>query len=116
MSLSAEKKAELQKIAKKLRYDIVLMIGSGKPGHLGGSCSIADIVAVLYFHKMRHKPENPKWPDRDRFLLSKGHAAPIFYTVLANAGAVRGVVRVGLLRQEGISDAQGTRYDPPRPS
>ena len=86
MSVSAEKRAELETIARKLRYDIVMMIGAGKPGHLGGSCSIADLVAVLYFHKMRHKPDDPKWPDRDRFLLSKGHAALTQYAALARWG------------------------------
>lgn len=86
MSISAEKKQELEKIAKKLRYDIVMMIGAGKPGHLGGSCSIADIVAVLYFHKMRHNPKEPKQPDRDRLLLSKGHAALTQYAALAECG------------------------------
>jgi len=86
MSVSAEQAAELREIAKKLRYDIVMMIGAGKPGHLGGSCSIADIVAVLYFHQMRHDPRNPKWPDRDRFLLSKGHAALVQYAALAECG------------------------------
>jgi len=86
MSVSDEKIAELGKTARKLRYDIVMMIGAGKPGHLGGSCSIADIVAVLYFHKMRHKPKDPKWPDRDRLLLSKGHAALTQYAALAECG------------------------------
>jgi len=86
MSVSAEKIAELEKIARKLRYDIVMMIGAGKPGHLGGSCSIADIIAVLYFYKMRHNPKNPKWPDRDRLLLSKGHAALTQYAALAECG------------------------------
>ncbi len=86
MSLSAEQAAKLEKAAKRLRYDIVQMIGAGKPGHLGGSCSIADIVAVLYFHKMRHKPQDPKWSDRDRFLLSKGHAALAQYAALAECG------------------------------
>jgi len=86
MAISADKIAELEKIAKKLRYDIVMMIGAGKPGHLGGSCSIADIVAVLYFHKMRHNPDNPKFPDRDRLLLSKGHAALAQYAALAECG------------------------------
>ncbi len=86
MSVSAEKIAELEKIARKLRYDIVMMIGAGKPGHLGGSCSIADIVAVLYFHKMRHNPRDPKWPDRDRLVLSKGHAALTQYAALAECG------------------------------
>jgi transketolase len=86
MSLTEAKAAELEKTAKKLRYDIVLMIGAGKPGHLGGSCSVADIVAVLYFHKMRHDPANPKWAERDRFLLSKGHAALAQYAALAECG------------------------------
>ncbi len=86
MSITDEKVAELEKIAKKLRYDIVMMIGAGKPGHLGGSCSIAEIVAALYFHKMRHDPANPQWPDRDRLLLSKGHAALTQYAALAECG------------------------------
>ena len=86
MSVSAEKAAELEKAARRLRYDIVMMIGAGKPGHLGGSCSIADIVAVLYFHKMRHDPRNPRGPDRDRLLLSKGHAALAQYAALAECG------------------------------
>jgi transketolase len=84
--VSAEQVAKLQNAAKKLRYDIVLMIGAGKPGHLGGSCSIADIMAVLYFYKMRLDPKNPTWPDRDRFLLSKGHAALAQYAALAECG------------------------------
>jgi len=83
MSISDEKAAELEKRAKKLRYDIVLMIGADKPGHLGGSCSIAEIIAALYFYKMRHDPKKPKWHDRDRFLLSKGHAALKQYAALA---------------------------------
>jgi transketolase len=62
------------------------LIGKGKVGHLGGSCSSADIVAALYFHKMKHDPKNPKNPDRDRFLLSKGHAALVQYAALAIAG------------------------------
>lgn len=86
MAISDERVAELEKVANKLRYDVVMMIGAGKPGHLGGSSSIADIVAVLYFHKMRHDSSNPKWPDRDRFLLSKGHAALAQYAALAECG------------------------------
>lgn len=62
------------------------LIGAGKVGHLGGSCSSAEIVAALYFHKMRHDPQNPQLPDRDRFLLSKGHAALGQYAALALAG------------------------------
>jgi transketolase len=86
MSITAEKTKELEKIARMLRYEIVMMIGAGKPGHLGGSCSIAELVAVLYFYKLRIDPKNPKWPDRDRFLLSKGHAVLTQYAALAELG------------------------------
>lgn len=62
------------------------MIGRCGSGHPGGSLSAADILTVLYFHKMKHNAKDPKWPDRDRFVLSKGHAAPVLYSVLAEAG------------------------------
>jgi transketolase len=84
--LNDEQFRRLQGIAKQLRRNIVTMIGCGKPGHLGGSCSVADIVAVLYFHKMRIKPNDPKWPLRDRFLLSKGHAVLAQYAALVELG------------------------------
>jgi transketolase len=77
---------ELEQKAKTLRLNIVKMIGVGQKGHLGGSFSLADIVAVLYFYKMKHDPKKPDWPDRDRFLLSKGHAALVQYAALAEAG------------------------------
>ena len=77
---------ELRRIARKLRLDIVQMVGPGQKGHFGGSCSSADIVTALYFSKMRHDPRNPLWPDRDRFLLSKGHAALVQYAALAECG------------------------------
>ena len=83
MPITAEKLKELESVARKLRYEIVMMIGAGKPGHLGGSSSIADLMAVLYFHKLRIDPKDPKWPDRDRFLLSKGHAVLAQYAALA---------------------------------
>lgn len=73
--------------ALRLREHVVNdLTGAGKVGHLGGSCSSAEIVATLYFHKMKHDPKNPKMADRDRFLLSKGHAALIQYAALAEAG------------------------------
>lgn len=77
---------ELEKKANMLRLDVVKMVGVGKPGHIGGSCSIADIVAVLYFYKMRHNPQDPKMENRHRLLLSKGHAAIIQYAALAECG------------------------------
>jgi transketolase len=77
---------ELQAIAKRVRRHIVEMTGAAKSGHPGGSLSAADIVVTLYFDVLRHDPANPKLADRDRFLLSKGHAAPVLYAALAEAG------------------------------
>lgn len=77
----------LQEKALKIREHIVYdLTGIGKVGHLGGSCSSADLLAALYFHKMKHDPANPNLPERDRFLLSKGHAALVQYAALAEAG------------------------------
>src|SRR5229473_143282 len=78
--------AELQAIAKQVRRDIVEMITHAKSGHPGGSLSATEIVVTLFFDVMNHDPQNPKWPDRDRFILSKGHAAPVLYSVLAEWG------------------------------
>lgn len=77
---------ELQAICKLIRRHIVEMTGAAKSGHPGGSLSAVEILVTLYFDVMRHDPANPKWPERDRFLLSKGHAAPVLYSVLAEAG------------------------------
>src|SRR2546429_2802529 len=78
--------AELQAIAKRVRREIVQMIGEAKSGHPGGSLSAVELVVTLYFDVMRHDPSNPKWPDRDRFILSKGHAAPVLYAAMAECG------------------------------
>ncbi len=78
--------AELEKKARILRLNIIKMIGVGQKGHLGGSCSLAEIVTALYFYKMKHDPKNPQWEDRDRFLLSKGHAALVQYAALVEFG------------------------------
>jgi transketolase len=77
---------ELEKMARHLRRHVITMIATAGSGHPGGSLSAADIITALYFKAMLHKPENPQWPDRDRFVLSKGHAAPILYAVLAECG------------------------------
>lgn len=77
---------ELRRIARRIRRHIVRMIGIDQKGHLGGSCSAADITTALYFYKMRFDPKNPNWPERDRFLLSKGHAALVQYACLAEWG------------------------------
>ena len=76
----------LREHAKELRREIVKMLTEAGSGHTGGSLSAADIVAALYFYKMRHRPEEPEWGERDRFVLSKGHAAPVLYAALALSG------------------------------
>jgi len=77
---------ELQRTAAQVRKDILLMIYEAQAGHPGGSFSAADIVTALYFRVMRIDPQNPGWADRDRFILSKGHACPVWYAALANRG------------------------------
>jgi transketolase len=77
---------ELRAIAKRVRREIVEMITHAKSGHPGGSLSAVEIVVTLYFDVLRHDPQNPKWPERDRFILSKGHGAPLLYSVLAECG------------------------------
>ncbi|HET6514463.1 MAG TPA: transketolase [Thermodesulfovibrionales bacterium] len=72
--------------ARDLRIEILKMLTAAGSGHTGGSLSAVDIVAALYFCKMRHRPDDPSWRERDRFILSKGHAAPLLYAVLALAG------------------------------
>lgn len=76
----------LREKAKRIRVGVIEAIGLNKSGHLGGSMSSADIMAVLYFHKMRIDPLNPANPDRDRFIMSKGHSVLSQYAALAEAG------------------------------
>jgi transketolase len=76
----------LGSILKDLRKTVLQMVAEAGSGHLGASLSVLDILATLYFMKMRHDPSDPQWPGRDRLVLSKGHAAPALYAVLAEAG------------------------------
>ena len=78
--------AELQKKAIEIKLDILEEVFSASSGHPGGSMSIAEILTYLYFVEMKVDPKNPKWEDRDRFVLSKGHCAPGLYAVLAEKG------------------------------
>jgi len=77
---------EMEAVARELRRHIVRMTGKAGSGHPGGSLSAVEIITVLYFQKLRHRPEAPGWPERDRFILSKGHAAPLLYAALAECG------------------------------
>ena len=79
---------DLEAIARDLRRDIVQLIYEAGSGHPGGSLSELEILIALYFHTMRHDPKEPRWPDRDRLVLSKGHASPGLYAVLARAGYI----------------------------
>ena len=81
-----EKFAELEEKARHLRVAIVKTLHKSQSGHTGGSLSAIDMICTLYFHKMRHNPEEPTWDGRDRFVLSKGHAAPALYVTLAECG------------------------------
>lgn len=77
---------KLKDIAKAIRVNIIEMLAESKSGHPGGSLSVTDILTVLYFEEMNIKVEEPKWEDRDRLVLSKGHAAPALYSALAERG------------------------------
>ena len=84
--MKAERVKELALIANRVRKDVLTGVYNAKCGHPGGSLSIADVLTVLYFDEMNIDPKNPKDPDRDRFVLSKGHCAPALYGVLAERG------------------------------
>ncbi len=77
---------DLAAVCKRLRRDIVTMIGKAGSGHPGGSLSAVEIIVTLYWKVLRHMPADPAWKDRDRFILSKGHAAPVLYAALAECG------------------------------
>lgn len=79
-------KQDLGLVAQRVRGHVVEMIGKARSGHPGGSLSATDILTFLYFQKMNIDPQNPHWEKRDRFVLSKGHAAPALYAVLAERG------------------------------
>ncbi|MGQ9618719.1 MAG: transketolase [Candidatus Aminicenantia bacterium] len=84
--VSPDEIKRLEKIARKLRVNTLKMLTIAGSGHPGGSLSSADIITVLFFYKMKLDPKNPEWEERDRFILSKGHCAPILYSALAELG------------------------------
>jgi len=77
---------KFKEMARNMRKEILETIANAGSGHPGGSLSCVEILISLYFYKMNHKPQQPEWPERDRFIMSKGHASPAHYVVLANAG------------------------------
>ncbi|MBI5778321.1 MAG: transketolase [Planctomycetes bacterium] len=85
-ALSVDKLESLKAKARTIRQHIIRMIGKAGSGHPGGSLSAVEILVTLYFHKLKVNPKDPRWLERDRFLLSKGHAAPVWYAALAEAG------------------------------
>ena len=104
-AIRIESVPEMKRLANRLRVEIVKMIGAAGSGHPGGSLSEVELLTALYFRILRHDPRHPKWPDRDRFILSKGHGCPALYAVLAEAGYMDRSV-LGTLRKLG-SPLQG---------
>jgi transketolase len=90
MPLSDEKLNELKSVCKDLRKSILEMTHAANSGHPGGSLSATEILTVLYFAIMKHDPRNPNWNERDRLVISKGHATPLVYSILAKAGYYKG--------------------------
>ena len=86
MSLSKERKDFLEGLCKRLRQDLIKLLYGIQTGHPGGSLSSTEIMTTLYFEKLRVDPKNPKDPNRDRFILGKGHAAPMLYQILSERG------------------------------
>ncbi len=86
MQYSDQQIKELESKAKQIRRDIVAMIASAGSGHPGGSLSATDLITALFFAELRINPQEPSWPDRDRFHMSKGHCCPLWYSVLSERG------------------------------
>tara|TARA_Y100000589_G_scaffold154792_1_gene147369 strand:+ start:1094 stop:1921 length:828 start_codon:yes stop_codon:yes gene_type:complete len=80
--------SELEELARKCRVEIVKMVHRAQAGHPGGSLSEIDLLSALYANYLRAKPDDPNWDDRDRFILSKGHASPGMYAILAEMGFI----------------------------
>src|SRR5687767_10871305 len=84
--LDKSKLDSLKKTALEVRREIVTMVHRANSGHVGGSLGATELVVALYYHIMKHRPDDPKWEGRDRFILSKGHCTPVIYAVLADCG------------------------------
>ncbi len=110
--MDATIKKQLEKTACKVRMGVIEGVYNAKSGHPGGSLSISDVLTYLYFAKLNVDPQNPKWEDRDRFVLSKGHCAPALYSVLAervffDKNELKSLRHIGAMLQ-GHPDMKGT--------
>ncbi len=88
-ALHEKKLQSLELMANRLRQDVIREVSGAGSGHVAGPLDLADIMAAMYFHVLRHDPKRPHWPDRDRFVLSCGHYCPILYAALAHAGYLK---------------------------
>ncbi len=105
--------SQLQQKAKELRRAVLEMVAQAGSGHPGGALSSADLLTVLYYKYLRHRPEDPRWPERDRFVLSNGHVCPILYAILADRGyfpkeELKNLRKLGSILQGHPSLAWGT--------
>ena len=98
---------------RAIRREILTMVHRANSGHVGGSLGATEMVVALYYHLMKHDPSRPDWPDRDRFILSKGHCTPVIYSVLADCGYFP-KEDLKTFRQPG-SHLQGHPYQPKTP-
>ena len=85
-SLSQQELIALESKCNHIRQQIIKMVHVAQSGHIGGSLGATELIVTLYYHLMKHQPQNPTWDQRDRFILSKGHCTPVLYAVLADQG------------------------------
>lgn len=100
MTLVSESPADLASLTRRIRRHVVQMVYKAKSGHIGGSLSSTDLLAVLYSKFLRHDPQNPTWHERDRFVMSKGHCTPVQYAILAEFGYIP-IEELETFRQKG---------------
>mgnify|MGYP001033635581 CR=1 FL=1 len=112
LEFTRDKLESLREMAQRIRRDIVAMIASAGSGHLSPSLSCVEILVSLYFDRMNHRPENPTWPERDRLVLCKGHAAPALYATLARAGYFDCSILSSLRKTGSILQGHPTRETP----
>lgn len=104
---------QLKRTARRLRLRILRMVHEAPGGHLGGSFSVLDILVALYFNILRHRPDEPDWPDRDRLILSKGHCCMALYTALCEAGYFREELLDNYCRNGGVLGGHPKRGSAP---